>query len=496
MRKSGILLPVASLPGAYGIGTLGRPAFRFIDFLQKAGQSVWQILPLSPTGFGDSPYQSCSAFAGNPYFISPDILRAEGLLTKAECEAEAKLYEANRRAVDYGRLYKTRFALLRAAFARFSKWYPDDYYHFCYEQGWWLEDYALFMTAKGLAGGASYLEWPEARRLHKKEAIDALYAGHESEVHFWKFLQYEFSRQWAALRAHAKERGVRILGDIPIYVAADSADVWAAPDLFLLDGQGAPTEVAGCPPDAFSADGQLWGNPLYDWAAHERTGYAWWVRRIRYALGLYDVLRIDHFRGFDTYYAIPAGAETARTGEWRTGPGMALFNAVKRALGDDVPIVAEDLGDLFPSVYKLLADSGFPGMKVMQFAFGAPNSEYLPHNHPKNSVVYTGTHDNTTALAWYKSAPPRQKRMAKRYLNLTPEEGYGMGLVRGALASPADTCIIPLADYLGLGAEARINIPSTLGGANWRWRALDEELSPALARRIASLSSLYGRFST
>ncbi len=489
MRKSGILMPVASLPGAYGIGTLGKPAFAFVDFLKKAGQAVWQLLPLSPTGYGDSPYQSCSAFAGSPYLIDLDLLRGEGLLKKGEYEA---CDHGKGDAIDYGALYRTRFAVLRKAFARFSAWYPDDYYHFCYEQGWWLEDYALYMTAKGLAGGKSYLEWPEDVRLHKKEAIDRLYAEHENEVHFWKFCQYEFRRQWMALKAYAAKQGVALMGDIPIYVAADSADVWASPELFLLEADGTPSAVAGCPPDAFSATGQLWGNPLYDWAYHERTGYAWWVRRIRYALEWYDQLRIDHFRGFDTYYAIPYGAKTAQGGEWRTGPGMKLFRALKQELGE-VPIIAEDLGELFPSVYQLLEDSGFPGMKVLQFAFGAGDSEYLPHNHPVHCVVYTGTHDNTTAAAWFRTAAPAERKKAMRYLGIADKAEGAQGLVRGALASPGELCIIPLADYLGLGAEARINTPSTLGGGNWTWRAKPEYLSAANAKYIAGLAALYGR---
>ncbi len=490
MRKSGILMPMASLPGMYGIGTLGKPSFAFIDFLKKAGQSVWQLLPLSPTGYGDSPYQSCSAFAGNPYFIDLDLLKRDGLLKKGEYESLD--YGTDPAAVDYGKMYQTRYQVLRKAFARFSKWYPDDYYRFCYEQGWWLEDYALYMTAKGLSGGKSYREWPDGVRLHTKEAIDRLYAEHEDEVHFWKFCQYEFRRQWLALRAYAAEQGVELMGDIPIYVAADSADVWASPELFLLDQNGLPAAVAGCPPDAFSADGQLWGNPLYDWAYHEKTGFAWWVRRIRYALEFYDRLRIDHFRGFDTYYAIPAGAKTAKTGEWCTGPGMKLFRAVKKELGD-VPIIAEDLGELFPSVYQLLKDSGFPGMKVLQFAFGPGDSEYLPHNHPEHCVVYTGTHDNTTAAAWFKAATPAERRKATAYLGLSKAEGYAAGLVRGALASPGELCIVPLADYLGLGAGARINTPSTLGGGNWAWRALPEQLCAANAKKIAALARLFSR---
>ena len=334
--------------------------------------------------------------------------------------------------MDYAALYHSRYGILRKAFARFSTWYPDDYYRFCYEQGWWLEDYALYMTAKGLYEGKSYLEWPEPVRSHTPEAIRQLYAEHEAEVHFWKFCQYEFSLQWTALKAYAGENGIEIMGDIPIYVAADSADVWAAPELFLLDACGAPKEVAGCPPDAFSDAGQLWGNPLYDWAHHEKTGFAWWVRRIRYALNFYDILRIDHFRGF-------------------------------------------------------------AGMKVLQFAFGPGDSEYLPHNHPVHCVVYTGTHDNTTAAAWYRTAAPAQRKKAAAYLGLNREEGFAAGLVRGALASPGELCIIPLADYLALGAEARINTPSTLGGANWVWRALPGQLCAANAKKIAALAVLYGR---
>ena len=324
MRKSGILMPVASLPGPYGIGSLGKPAFAFIDFLKKAGQKVWQMLPLSPTGFGDSPYQSCSAFAGNPYFIDLDILRKKGLLKKGEYGAKECC--TNEGAVDYAALYHSRYGVLRKAFARFSTWYPDDYYRFCYEQGWWLEDYALYMTAKGLYEGKSYLEWPEPVRSHTPEAIRQLYAEHEAEIHFWKFCQYEFSLQWTALKAYAGENGIEIMGDIPIYVAADSADVWAAPELFLLDACGAPKEVAGCPPDAFSDAGQLWGNPLYNWDVHLKTGCAWWIRRLRHASAVYDVVRIDHFRGFESYYAIPARDKTAVNGVWRKGPGTAFID--------------------------------------------------------------------------------------------------------------------------------------------------------------------------
>lgn len=332
MRESGILMPVASVPGPFGIGTLGKGAYDFVDFLVRAGQHVWQILPLSPTGFGDSPYQSCSAFAGNPYFIDFEPLCRRGLLKKQEYAGIS--FGRAPCAVDYDAVRETHFAVLRRAFARFSKWYPDDYYHFCYEQGWWLEDYALFMTAKGLEGGRDYRQWPEALRMHEAGAIRELYAKHEAEVHFWKFCQYEFFTQWRALKAYANEKGVRILGDIPIYVSPDSADVWAGRELFWLDEAGLPREVAGCPPDYFSADGQLWGNPLYNWDRHESTHYDWWIKRVRFSLELYDTVRIDHFRGFDTYYAIPYGASNARGGRMEARAGHATVGrGVARCAG-------------------------------------------------------------------------------------------------------------------------------------------------------------------
>ena len=488
MRKSGILMPVASLPGPYGIGSLGKPAFAFIDFLKKAGQKVWQMLPLSPTGFGNSPYQSCSAFAGNPYFIDLDILRKKGLLKKGEYGAKECC--TNEGAVDYAALYHSRYGILRKAFARFSTWYPDDYYRFCYEQGWWLEDYALYMTAKGLYEGKSYLEWPEPVRSHTPEAIRQLYAEHEAEIHFWKFCQYEFSLQWTALKAYAGENGIEIMGDIPIYVAADSADVWAAPELFLLDACGAPKEVAGCPPDAFSDAGQLWGNPLYDWPAHKATDFDWWKQRMKHATSIYDVVRIDHFRGFESYYSIPAGSTTAAGGHWEKGPDRDFIHAMQQALGSG-NIIAEDLGFLTPEVKAMLAESGYPGMKIMQFAFDSRESgNYLPHTYPRNSVVYTGTHDNVTTEGWRSNASAEDVAYACRYLRCTPEE-LTEGMICACLASVSDTAIIPLADWLHLGSEARINTPSTQG-ANWRWR-LTQPLPAALAGHIAALTTLYER---
>ena len=489
MRECGMLLPVASLPSKYGIGAFSKEAYGFIDTLKKAGQHYWQILPLGPTSYGDSPYQSFSAFAGNPYFINLDRLVEEGLLTEAECTAAD--FGDNPRKIDFGKLYLNRFPLLRRAYGR---WKEKGHTAAEAKGRLWPEtvEYCFYMAVKNRYEGRTWTLWDKDIRLQKQEAMEALRHELADETGFYAFLQMKFEEQWSALKSYANEKGIRIIGDIPIYVAADSADVWAAPELFLLDACGAPKEVAGCPPDAFSDAGQLWGNPLYDWAHHEKTGFAWWVRRIRYALNFYDILRIDHFRGFDTYYAIPYGAKTAQTGEWRSGPGMKLFRAVKQALGD-VPIVAEDLGELFPSVYELLAESGFPGMKVLQFAFGPGDSEYLPHNHPVHCVVYTGTHDNTTAAAWYRTAAPAQRKKAAAYLGLNREEGFAAGLVRGALASPGELCIIPLADYLALGAEARINTPSTLGGANWVWRALPAQLCAANAKKIAALAVLYGR---
>ncbi len=489
-RCSGILLPISSLPAPYGIGTLGKPAHDFLAFLKEAGQSVWQMLPLAQTGFGDSPYQSCSAFAGNPYLIDFDMLAAKALLDEKDY---AEMDFGSDDAIDYEKLYIARYAVLRKAFEKFSEWYPDDYYRFCYEEGWWLEDYALYMTAKQLNGNTSYLEWPEPQRNRAPEAIVQMYLEQENEVNFWKFCQYELSLQWTELKTAAKKMGIEIMGDIPIYVAADSADAWAHPELFLFDEKGLPVAVAGCPPDYFAQDGQLWGNPLYNWDYHEKTHYNWWITRLRHALRMYDRVRIDHFRAFDTYYAIPYGAKTAKNGTWENGPGIKLFDAIKQALGE-VNIVAEDLGELFESVRVLLAQTGFPGMKVLQFAFD-PNcdSEYLPHNHVRNCVVYPGTHDNTTVVDWLATLEEKTREKAVGYLSLNQEEGYAQGILRAALASVADLCVIPMADWLMLDAQGRINTPSTLGGTNWTWRLKKSQLSPALAESIAAKTALYGR---
>ena len=512
MRESGILMPVSSLPGPYGIGCFGAEALKFVDFLAAAGQHIWQLLPLSPTGYGDSPYQSCSAFAGNPYFIDLDALKADGLLTAAQLKAEP--WGTDPLSVDYGTLYTSRYKVLRAAYAAWREkyagrfgcahYYPDDYYAFTLTNESWLNDYALYMALKTANGMKSWAEWPREYRLRDAGALAEFAAGQEEEIGFWKFLQYEFAVQWKKVKDYANEKGIKILGDIPIYVSADSVDAWVGGELFELDAKGGFARVAGCPPDYFSADGQLWGNPLYNWPYHKQTGYAWWVRRVRHALGIYDLLRIDHFRGFDTYWAIPAGSPTARTGKWENGPGMDLFRALEAALGK-LPIIAEDLGDLVPSVRKLLADSTFPGMKVLQFAFGGGDNEYLPHNHVKNSVVYPGTHDNTTLTDWWvNAAPAKEKANAAAYLHLTPckptakevaavrTDAARIALLRAALGSVADRAIIPMADWLGLGAEAHLNTPGKLGG-NWAWRAAEGFDTALLAGRIEAECAVYCR---
>ena len=500
VRESGILMHISSLPGPYGIGTMGQGAFRFVDFLHDAGQRWWQILPLNPTGYGDSPYQSCSAFAGNPYLIDLRELQRQGLLEQAELDGICRCGSETR--VDFGALYENRSRILRLAFSRFRD--EEALSRFCLAQSGWLPDFALYMALKDRYGGAPWYEWPPALKRRDPDAVWQARRELRTEIRFYGFVQYLFFTQWQALRDYAHSRGVGLFGDVPIYVPYDSADVWSNPELFQLDDTLMPTAVAGCPPDYFSADGQLWGNPLYNWSYHKQTGYAWWVRRVRHALGIYDLLRIDHFRGFDTYWAIPAGSSTARTGKWENGPGMDLFRALEAALGK-LPIIAEDLGDLVPSVRKLLADSTFPGMKVLQFAFGGGDNEYLPHNHVKNSVVYPGTHDNTTLTDWWvNAATAKEKANAAAYLHLTPckptakevaavrTDAARTALLRAALGSVADRAIIPMADWLGLGAAAHLNTPGKLGG-NWTWRAADGFDTALLAGRIEAECAVYCR---
>ena len=484
-------MPIYSLPSPYGMGTMGEAAYTFIDFLHKAGQSCWQVLPVGQTGYGDSPYQSFSSFAGNPYFIDLDLLCAEGLLQ--EEEYRDLNWGSDPERVDYGLQYSTRYPVLRKACRRLLGRNSRDFSTFCEENGDWLEDYALYMALKAKNDSKCWLDWPEGERLRHPQALDRARVELKEDLDFWRGVQYLFFRQWGAMKDYANDKGITIIGDVPIYVAGDSADVWANPEQFQLDEEGRPTEVAGCPPDGFSADGQLWGNPLFDWERMKKEGYRWWLRRIDFQFKLYDTLRIDHFRGFDAYYAIPYGEKTARNGRWRPGPGIDFFNTVNRTLGER-DIIAEDLGFLTKSVGKLLADTGYPGMKILEFAFDSRDkgSSYLPHTYGPHCVVYPGTHDNDTIMGWMENAPEKDVAFAKEYLRLTEQEGWSWGMMRGAWASPADLAIVQLQDVLGLGAEARMNTPSTLGG-NWQWRAKVGVLTPQLARKLRREMQTYQR---
>lgn len=490
MRTSGVLMPISSIPSPYGIGTMGKQARKFVDFLVKGGQKYWQILPICPTSYGDSPYQSFSSFAGNPYFIDLEYLCKDKLLTKKECESFQ--WGSNPKYVDYGIMYESRYALLRKVYARFTKKEPQDFEKFCENEKQWLDDYALFMALKDANGGQAWSNWDKSLRLREKKAMEEATEKYSEEIRFYKMLQYLFYQQWNELKAYANEAGIEIIGDVPIYVAGDSADVWANPEQFYLDENLNPIEVAGCPPDAFSDDGQLWGNPLFRWDVMKKDGYTWWTRRIKAMSELYDIIRIDHFRGFDSFYAIPAKDDTAKNGQWKQGPGMDLFCELEKKLGK-LPIIVEDLGFLTPSVRKLLKDSGFPGMKVIQFAFDSrEESDYLPHTYTNHCVVYTGTHDNDTVMGWMKTAPKASVKYAKEYLNLTKEEGYNWGMMRAAWSSVADMAIVPMQDILGLGSEARINTPSTLGN-NWKWRAIPEQIDTKVAKKLYHYMQMYGR---
>lgn len=490
MRKSGILLPVSSVPSKYGIGTFSRQAYEFIDSLEKAGQSYWQILPLGPTGYGDSPYQSFSTFAGNPYYIDLEALIEDGYLTESDCAAcdfgDIDEY------VDYEKIYLSRFKVLKKAFLNSHIEQDENFAAYVKDNSFWLDDYALYMAVKNSFDGVSWNEWDEDIKLRKPEAMKAYREQYAEEVAFYQFQQYLFAKQWSALKKYANEKNIQIIGDIPIYVAFDSADTWANPELFQLDETLTPVAVAGCPPDAFSATGQLWGNPLYRWDYHSKTDYAWWMRRIAYCYELYDVVRIDHFRGFDEYYSIPFADETAEFGHWEKGPGYDIFKTMKAKLGDKA-VIAEDLGFLTESVIKLVQKTGYPGMKILQFAFDPrEESDYLPHNYVANSIVYTGTHDNDTTLGWYEQLGRRDRAFARKYLNIRTNKDVQWEFIRAAMSSVSDTCIIPMQDYLGLGAEARTNIPSTLG-TNWKWRMLPGQFTDELAERILEMSKLYGR---
>ena len=487
-RSSGILLHITSLPSKYGIGNLGKEAYAFVDFLKQAGQKYWQILPLCPPGYGDSPYQGFSTFAGNPYLIDPEQLVERGWLRQEVLDSVEWSQQDDQ--VDFRKMYDERLHMLQAAFHGFREDMPADFAAFTEQEASWLPEYALFMAIKVHFDDRPWLEWPADIRLHQPQALAHYRELLALDVQFHCFLQYVFHEQWQKLRAYAHENGVKIIGDVPIYVPLDSADVWAHPENFQLGRTRRPKCVAGCPPDGFSKNGQYWGNPIYDWERMEQSGFSWWLQRIGAAGRSYDVVRIDHFRGFESYYSIPAGSTTAAGGHWEKGPDRDFIHAMQQALGGG-NIIAEDLGYLTPEVKAMLAESGYPGMKIMQFAFDSRESgNYLPHTYPRNSVVYTGTHDNVTTEGWRSNASAEDVAYACRYLRCTPEE-LTEGMICACLASVSDTAIIPLADWLHLGSEARINTPSTQG-ANWHWR-LTQSLPAALAGHIAELTTLYER---
>jgi 4-alpha-glucanotransferase len=500
-RKSGILLHPTSLPGPFGIGDLGPVAHGFVDFLAACGQRLWQVLPLGPTGFGDSPYQSFSAFAGNPLLISPERLVEDGLLEKGELKPPAFAAEA----VDYGAVIDFKRPLLERAHRRFKEHAPPAarraFAAFCRREAGWLDDYALFVALKEAHGGKAWNEWEEDLALRRPEALARWRRRAAETIEVRQFGQYHFFRQWAALKRRAARAGVEVMGDVPIFVAQDSADVWAHPELFQLDERGRPTAVAGVPPDYFSETGQLWGNPLYRWDAMARTGYRWWIDRLRATLAVVDLVRLDHFRGFEAYWEVPAGEETAVNGRWVQGPGDALFVALKAALGR-LPIVAENLGVITPEVEALRERFGLPGMVVLQFAFGGDgDSDFLPHNYTRDRVVYTGTHDNDTTVGWWTAGAGdttrtddqavREREFAKRYLATEGREIH-WDFIRAALASVADLAIVPLQDLLGQGSAARMNLPARPSG-NWQWRFVAGALTPEIRDRLRELTTTYGR---
>ena len=490
MRCSGILMHISSLPGPYGVGTMGKNAFRFVDFLEDAGQSVWQILPLTPTGYGDSPYQSCSTFAGNHYLIDLEALVEEKLLKNEELSSIRWSWSETK--ADFGLLYNNRLNVLRKAYDRFAA--QEELDAFCAENAGWLPDFALFMALKDRFGGKPWYQWDKALKFRDSKAIETARQELKEEIRFFCFVQYLFYKQWNALRAYAHGKGIRIIGDVPIYVPYDSVEVWKDTQLFQLDEKLDPVSVAGCPPDAFSADGQLCGNPLYRWDVMAEDGFAWWIRRLAAAGELYDIVRMDHFRGLEAYWSIPYGDATAKGGKWIKGPGMDFVNAVKKGL-PELNMIAEDLGFLTQEVLDLRDASGYPGMKVLEFAFDSREpSDYLPHTYVSNTVCYTGTHDNMTMRQWFETATDEAVEYATEYMNLTEKEGLVWGVIRTAYASVSDLCVIQMQDLLNLGAQARMNFPGTLSDANWTWRADDAFMSEDLAKKILNMTKLYGRY--
>lgn len=487
MRTSGILMPIFSLASPYGIGTFGKKALEFVDFLSKSGQSHWQILPLNPTDYGDSPYQSFSSYAGNSYFIDLEMLENEGLLKSGE--AKQFDFGSDPHSVDYSKLFENRNKVLKLAFSKFTG--DKEYNNFCKKNAYWLEDYSLFKALKFANNGKPWYEWDKPLKFRESSALENAKITYKSEIEFEKFVQFKFNYQWKSLKEYANEKNINIIGDIPIYVALDSADVWSSPELFMLDNEFKPTFVAGCPPDGFTENGQLWGNPLYNWDKMKKDNFLWWKSRLGYALQLYDTVRIDHFRGFESFYAIPFGEKTARNGHWIKGPDIEFFDEMKNEFGNDISIIAEDLGFLTEEVEEMLEKTGFPGMKVLQFGFDGANN-YLPHNYTKNCVVYTGTHDNDTIVGWRNNADKSSVKFAEKYMHHNESENINWTMLRTALMSVADTAILMMPDFLGLGSEARINTPSTLGD-NWKWRIADGCINDWLAKIIYDNTALYER---
>lgn len=490
-RSSGILMHITSLPSRFGIGTMGRCAFDFVDFLAAAGQKYWQVLPVNPTGFGDSPYQSFSTRAGNPYFIDMDLLCSQGLLSEDEYVSLDWGDDPGR--IDFEKIYRNKYEVLKKAFIRGFDEQDPAYVRFCQENKSWLLDYAVFMAAKQKYGMRAWKDWEDQElKLYQETALQDFVSRNKEEIDFYRFIQFLFFSQWDSLKNYANSRGVLIIGDIPIYVAADSADAWANREMFNFDKNNDSECVAGCPPDFFSHEGQYWGNPVYNWEYLKETRYDWWMHRLAGVCRLFDIVRIDHFRGFESYYSIDYGSESARFGRWEKGPGIDFFKEVEKQL-PDIDIIAEDLGFLTEDVRLLLKQTGYPGMKVLQFAFDSGSSnEYLPHNYKRNCAVYTGTHDNNTIAGWMEETPEQEVEFAIQYGALTRDEGYNWGMIRMAFSSVADLAIAPLQDFLNLPSAARMNTPSTIGD-NWQWRALSGYATDALAARIRKISERYGR---
>ena len=490
-RSSGILMPIFSLPSKYGIGTLGKEAYHFADFLEKSRQKYWQVLPLGPTGYGNSPYASFSSFAGNAYLIDLDLLIEDGLLERDYVESFD--WGDDPETIDYGKIEKNRREVLRKAFENGFQRDRSEVDAFVADN-FWAEDYAMFRALRDHFDESLWINWEEPIRLRRPEAVEQYKRLLRTEIDYYLYIQFLFSKQWNAFRDYVHSCGIKIIGDLPIYVPMDSADTWREPQFFQLDRENIPTCVAGVPPDYFAKDGQLWGNPLYDWDAMQRDGYGWWIRRVEGASKKYDVIRIDHFRAFESYWAVPYGETTAKNGQWRKGPGMDLVK-VLRDWFYNLDFIAEDLGDLTPDVHRLVEDSGFPGMNVLEFAFSPDaSSKYLPHYNTENSVCYVGTHDNDTARGWLEDeeVDAANKLFASKYLGLNDQEDRSVGMIRGGMVSPAWLFVAQMQDWLGLGSEARMNIPGTATG-NWRWRMLPGKDSEALAKEIAEYTRMFGR---